>query len=151
MLENPFDAQSTQLILAVEQEAQQRLLGRQAGATTSSMNVSSPHAHDSSIKLQQAESMIQHLQRCHLQSICFNALQVHLAITGPGRRLQELAVVSVIAPAFKPHCIAQSILGLCIRDLEEGAPVHITIGLAVEAQQDFLLDSCKFASCFAKL
>ena len=65
VLENPFDVQSAQLVLAVEQEARQRLLGRQAGPPTGSMNVASPH--DSSIKLQQAESMILHLQRCDLQ------------------------------------------------------------------------------------
>lgn len=76
-LENPFDVQSTQLVLAVEQEARQRLLGHQAGLPDGSMSVSGPHAHDSSIKLQQAESMIQHLQRCdlHLQQGCHSALQ----------------------------------------------------------------------------
>lgn len=66
VLENPFDVQSTQLVLAVEQEARQRLLGHHAGPPAGSMSVSGPHAHDSSIKLQQAESMIQHLQRCDL-------------------------------------------------------------------------------------
>ncbi|KAL3135480.1 hypothetical protein ABBQ38_005960 [Trebouxia sp. C0009 RCD-2024] len=59
-LENPFDMQSTQLVLAVQQEAHQQLLGRQA---TDSMNASAPQALDTSIKLQQAESQIQHLQR----------------------------------------------------------------------------------------
>lgn len=62
-LENPFDMQSTQLVLAVQQEAHQQLLGRQA---TDSMNASAPQALDTSIKLQQAESQIQHLQRCDL-------------------------------------------------------------------------------------
>lgn len=51
-------------------------MGRQAGPPTDSMHVSSPHTHDSSIRLQQAESMIQHLQRCDLQSACFTA-EVH--------------------------------------------------------------------------
>ena len=66
VLENPFDVRSTQLVLAVEQEARQRLLGHHAGPPAGSMIVSGTHAHDSSIKLQQAESMIQHLQRCDL-------------------------------------------------------------------------------------
>ena len=55
-----------QLVLAVQQEARQRLLGREAA---DSMNASTPHAQDSSIKLQQAESQIQHLQRYDLHQV----------------------------------------------------------------------------------
>jgi hypothetical protein len=61
--ENPFDQQSTQLILMVEQQTLQQVLGRQAGSIAKGTALSSQAAHIVSVKLQQAETLIQHLQR----------------------------------------------------------------------------------------
>ena len=60
-VENPFDQQSTQLILTVEQQVRQRLLGRQAGQSASI--AASPGHHASIAQLKQAELRIQQLQR----------------------------------------------------------------------------------------
>ncbi|KAA6420440.1 MAG: golgin candidate 6-like [Trebouxia sp. A1-2] len=60
--ENPFDQQSTQLILTVEQQTRQHVLGRQAG-TADGTSLSSQAADIANVKLQQAETLIQHLQR----------------------------------------------------------------------------------------
>ena len=68
--DNPFDPQATQLILTVEREARQRLLGKQAGPSAGHMSASSASMHDSSIKLHEAEMLIQHLQRSVLDPAC---------------------------------------------------------------------------------
>ena len=68
--ENPFDPQATQLILTVECEARQRLLGKQAGPSASRMDASHASMHDSSVELHEAELLIQHLQRFVLEPGC---------------------------------------------------------------------------------
>ncbi len=61
--ENPFDQQSTQLILIVEQQTRQQVLGKQAGSIAGGTALSSQAADIANVKLQQAETLIQHLQR----------------------------------------------------------------------------------------
>ncbi|KAL0019412.1 hypothetical protein WJX77_011077 [Trebouxia sp. C0004] len=61
--ENPFDQQSTQLILIVEQQTRQQVLGKQAGSIENGTTLSSQAADIANVKLQQAETLIQHLQR----------------------------------------------------------------------------------------
>ncbi|DBB15044.1 TPA: hypothetical protein ACH3X3_004627 [Trebouxia sp. C0006] len=61
--ENPFDHQSTQLILVVEQQTRQQVLGKQAGSIPNGTALSSQAADIANVKLQQAETLIQHLQR----------------------------------------------------------------------------------------
>ena len=63
--ENPFDQQSTQLIVTIEQETRQQLLGRQAGYSSLGPDTSSQAADVANAKLQQAEALIQRLQRYH--------------------------------------------------------------------------------------
>ena len=62
-LENVFDTQSTHIIVSLQQELQQRLLGKHGGASTDCMHAAVSDRGDSSLKLQQAEHLIQHLQR----------------------------------------------------------------------------------------
>lgn len=61
--ENPFDQQSTQIILAAEQHIRQRLLGRQIAQLDGAAALQLQGERVSSVKLQQAEQRIQQLQR----------------------------------------------------------------------------------------
>ena len=61
--ENPFDQHSTQLILTLEQQVRQRLLGRQATQSAAGAQHPSQAHTASAAQLQQAEHRIQQLQR----------------------------------------------------------------------------------------
>ena len=61
--ENLFDQQSTHLILIIEQQTRQQVLGKQAGSPANGTALSSQAADIPTVKLQQAETLIQHLQR----------------------------------------------------------------------------------------
>ncbi|KAL3158641.1 hypothetical protein ABBQ32_011389 [Trebouxia sp. C0010 RCD-2024] len=137
--ENPFDLQSTQLVLAVQQEARQRLLGRQA---TDSMNASTPHALDNSIKLQQAESQIQHLQR-QLQQLSTSNAAGHGSSAVPDAQQASLAQQADQLAATQRACEqtqanSANLQNTVERLTSENSELQSALAAARQAEQDAL-------------
>lgn len=138
-LENPFDPQSTQLILAVEQEARQRLLGRQAA---DSMNALTPLAQDSSIKLQQAESQIQHLQR-QLQQLSTSDAAGHGSSAVPDAKhasaVQHADQLAAAQQACEQAQATSANLQNTVQSLtSENSELRLALTAARQAEQDAL-------------